>query len=298
MAFLRNKKRSIDLSSNNTDHNLGKCQMDEGQYRCAKEHCTKNDEDNKTNEVDDNNNIGVDDQQCTDVKCENSILDSTFMNGVISTSPCVTTNKLLEKKDSSLELLDERSKKEECHPLGSESEQYTLPGEIAITEQEQLSHEQKLSEITIDDDSDSSRSCSPALEHNIDNELTLSFHSYIADKRKKIKNLDEISSSDDEGGKDEERDSFSEHDLHFQTRKNFNRTRHSLDSQMPLLPQKYKSNLKGTSLDSLHEDEIDKSITRPLKKKSISWASDLETVHEFEKIKGRRLSLSSLFRKF
>ena len=85
-------------------------------------------------------------------------------------------------------------------------------------------------------------------------------------------------------------------------KKNINRPRHSLDSQIELLSGYKKSHgMEMCSLNSLSEEgnDDDQELTGlPQKKKSISWASDLETIHEFQKIKGRRLSLSSLFKKY
>lgn len=111
--------------------------------------------------------------------------------------------------------------------------------------------------------------------------------------------------SEEHDGDEEERDIYSDENRNIITyQKYMGRPRHSLDSQLELLPK--SNNPKMSSLDSLNEDgdlngsmDInEQSNTAPQKKKSISWASDLETIHEFHKIKGRKLSLSALFKKY
>lgn len=73
----------------------------------------------------------------------------------------------------------------------------------------------------------------------------------------------------------------------------------SLDSRMQGL---LKSTTKGRtsshqSVSSISEcDEDDLHMERK-PRKSISWAEDLESIHEFEKIKPRRMSLVNLFKK-
>ena len=79
--------------------------------------------------------------------------------------------------------------------------------------------------------------------------------------------------------------------------------RRSLDSQMNILSQYSKLQMAAMTYgrESLPElEEIDEFDTGNNKqdRKSISWAEDLETIHEFEKIKARRMSLSALFKKF
>lgn len=75
-------------------------------------------------------------------------------------------------------------------------------------------------------------------------------------------------------------------------------TRLSLDSQMTNISKSRSLRKDNNRLYSLPElNEHDGLSTNTKQRKSISWAEDLETVHEFEKIKGRKLSLSSLFKK-
>ena len=72
----------------------------------------------------------------------------------------------------------------------------------------------------------------------------------------------------------------------------------SLDSQITNISKNRslrKDNNRLYSLPELSEHEGLSANTK--QRKSISWAEDLETIHEFEKIKGRKLSLSSLFKK-
>ena len=92
-----------------------------------------------------------------------------------------------------------------------------------------------------------------------------------------------------------------EEEIQFETdssRLGIREARLSLDSQIKNI-SKYRSLRKDSSrlysLPELNEPEGFSANTK--QRKSISWAEDLETVHEFEKIKGRKLSLSSLFKK-
>ena len=92
-----------------------------------------------------------------------------------------------------------------------------------------------------------------------------------------------------------------EEEIQFETdssRLGIREARLSLDSQITNI-SKYRSLRKDSSrlysLPELNEPEGFSANTK--QRKSISWAEDLETVHEFEKIKGRKLSLSSLFKK-
>ena len=92
-----------------------------------------------------------------------------------------------------------------------------------------------------------------------------------------------------------------EEEIQFETdssRLGIREARLSLDSQITNI-SKYRSLRKDSnrlfSLSELNEPEGLSANTK--QRKSISWAEDLETVHEFEKIKGRKLSLSSLFKK-
>ena len=92
-----------------------------------------------------------------------------------------------------------------------------------------------------------------------------------------------------------------EEEIQFETdssRLGIREARLSLDSQITNI-SKYRSLRKDSnrlfSLPELNEPEGLSANTK--QRKSISWAEDLETVHEFEKIKGRKLSLSSLFKK-
>ena len=92
-----------------------------------------------------------------------------------------------------------------------------------------------------------------------------------------------------------------EEEIQFETdssRLGIREARLSLDSQITNI-SKYRSLRKDSSrlysLPELNEPESFSANTK--QRKSISWAEDLETVHEFEKIKGRKLSLSSLFKK-
>jgi len=81
------------------------------------------------------------------------------------------------------------------------------------------------------------------------------------------------------------------------------RPRRSLDSQMFLMAaeQSHHNRPRFNTTPILEPGSpnlktIDEIPQRP-SRKSISWAEDLETVHEFEKIKQRRLSLLNLLRK-
>ena len=92
-----------------------------------------------------------------------------------------------------------------------------------------------------------------------------------------------------------------EEEIQFETdssRLGIREARLSLDSQITNI-SKYRNLRKDSSrlysLPELNEPEGFSANTK--QRKSISWAEDLETVHEFEKIKGRKLSLSSLFKK-
>ena len=92
-----------------------------------------------------------------------------------------------------------------------------------------------------------------------------------------------------------------EEEIQFETdssRLGIREARLTLDSQITKI-SKYRSLRKDSSrlysLPELNEPEGFSANTK--QRKSISWAEDLETVHEFEKIKGRKLSLSSLFKK-
>ena len=74
--------------------------------------------------------------------------------------------------------------------------------------------------------------------------------------------------------------------------------RYSLDSQMAgLLKSPNASRMTRLSESAISEDEVDNVTLPPRPRKSISWAEDLESVHEFEKLKPRRLSLANLFKK-
>ena len=108
--------------------------------------------------------------------------------------------------------------------------------------------------------------------------------------------------------REELRDYYSDENMNKLTTASYRRLhkqRHSLDSQLELLPN-YHPSLEFLN-ETCEEDDgnvsDDSGVVKddpkpPQKKKSISWASDLETIHEFQKIKGRRLSLSSLFKKY
>ena len=107
--------------------------------------------------------------------------------------------------------------------------------------------------------------------------------------------------------KKEEEDFYSDENMNIiKMERYMNKPRHSLDSQLELLPTKKCIQPAVTSLESLSEDGDDAplyyhqtdTLSVPQKKKSISWASDLETIHEFHRIKGRRLSLTALFKKY
>ena len=127
---------------------------------------------------------------------------------------------------------------------------------------------------------------------------------HSTDMEDRSRDQDQNHQKEESEDKEEERDLYSDGNrniIHFQ--KYISKPRHSLDSQLELLP---KCSPKVVSLDSLSEDgdnelrgvHEQEHLNAQQKKKSISWASDLETIHEFHRIKGRRLSLSALFKKY
>lgn len=367
MAWLRNKKRTLDLSAtNNTEkkvvkNSTRKHSMNDGHYKNVQSESISNDNNKHTNNIFEactsNNKIDNSSNICSnnssnDSNTQNNSTNTTndvssdfvptatpytnnkdandsnrlespkFMNGVLSTSPCaaVESGDLLTENENIPELSSVYG--EETRKIDAKqgldinknvnnieiTSTYTQEEDIILAKRTEISHEQEesLSEMYIDD-SDSSRSLSPVLDHSIDENVNIAFHSFLVGKDDDDIKDENVNINEEEGDDDSEnemRDSFSELTLKsFQIGKNFNRVRHSLDSQMALLPNKLKSNLKVNSTVSLDErneetDDDEEEEPKTLKKKSISWASNLETVHEFEKIKGRKLSLSSLFRKF
>jgi hypothetical protein len=137
---------------------------------------------------------------------------------------------------------------------------------------------------------------------SLSNSISTSSFDQVPNSHHEIKGSDcntEVNEEDDEN-----RDFFSDQNMNdIKFKKNLNKPRHSLDSQIELLSGYKKAHgMKVCSLESLGEEENDTEQPElnglPQKKKSISWASDLETIHEFQKIKGRRLSLSSIFKKY
>lgn len=332
MAWLRSKKRTIDLGKDiDVKCTDKKTSMDNGEYRYQPvENRPTPSNNNGNNNSSSNSNDNSNNSNNNSNNSNKNSLDSNFMNGIISTSPCVVdtnNSKFFQNEDvSNGEFMtiydddnivnnddkinndgktdDKNGKDSVDNEINGENSDTSIncDGKVEVKETNNL---RKLSDISIGDSDSTLPSLSPTHNHSIDDSITLSFpnsdneddhHTY----NKYKDDNEKICEEDQEEHDEERRDSFAEYTLNLKNKQNFNKPRHSLDSQIALLPLQLKSSLKVNSFDSLNESEEEDYYgeMKPIsKKKSISWASDLETIHEFEKIKGRRLSLSSLFKK-
>lgn len=215
---------------------------------------------------------------------------TTYMNGLLSSETDGDFDKLQQ-----LQQIDLDTNQKDLEVFDGDKED----------KQEDLAFNQNLQEPT-NDSSDMIKieqldiNNSEGVEHTEEENTEIEDEKYSQDKDCHSDHSEELDQNE------EERDIYSDENRNIikYHNKYMGKPRHSLDSQLELLP---KREPKISSLDSLNEDE-DLNDSRnldernntdvPQKKKSISWASDLETIHEFHKIKGRRLSLSALFKKY
>eukprot|EP00111_Clytia_hemisphaerica_P002575 TCONS_00007337-protein len=267
MSWLKTRRRSVDISkkqlSNGTDLSPGN-QVGRYQYKETTSSNSTNEEEKYMNGVL-SSEMDHDFEKLSDLKITDetqvvnpSLDDQDFVD---NEEKRVVNN--VDKNDS----LGEQSEGSENQEISSEEN--TQDHRCVESEPENESG------VTLDSESDI---CCSTIENESENdEERAELRDYYSDE-----NMNKITTAS--------------------YRRNLHRQRHSLDSQLELLPNYHPS------LGYLNEEDDgnisdDSGVVKdepkpPQKKKSISWASDLETIHEFQKIKGRRLSLSSLFKKY